>query len=162
MAGRVARIHVKPQTPGERGFPKHAVLRAAVSAVGLDGDFNRHRTERRAGDPSKAVLLMPEEMLRQLALEGWPIAPGDLGENFTTSAIAYDDYALGSRWRIGAHVVLEISERCDPCRNLALLSYVGAERLNAFMRALLDRRGWYARVLAEGDVTVGDDIVRCD
>jgi len=68
----------------------------------------------------------------------------------------YDDFVLGSRWQVGPSVALEVTERCDPCRKLALLPSVGDERVLDFMAALLGRRGRYARVLDPGEVAVGD------
>ena len=60
MRGRVERIGVKPRTAGERGLPKPAVPEAAITGAGVDGDFNRHRMERRAGDPCTNLGLLPD------------------------------------------------------------------------------------------------------
>ena len=85
--------------------------------------------------------------------------PGDLGENITSQGIPYDDFAPGRRFRVGP-AVLEVTKACTPCDNLFLLPYVGSERGPAFLRAALDRRGWYAKVVVEGRVRTGDPIDR--
>lgn len=157
MRGIVYQLNVKPLTPGERGLPKTAVPEALMGAMGLIGDYNRYRTEKRNRDPDQAVLIYPLEMLLQLQSEGWPARPGDLGENITTQGIPYDAFAPGRRYAAGG-VELEISKAATPCKNLYLLAYVGAAKGPAFIKTLVDRRGWYARVVKEGCVRAGQPI----
>jgi MOSC domain-containing protein YiiM len=160
-AGRVYEIHRKPEVGGEHGLPKPSVPEASVTRAGVVGDFNRYRHEEKRDDPGMALLIIPRETLSDLAREGWPVAPGDLGENITTEGIAYDAFAPGRRFRVG-EVVFEVSKPCTPCDNLYLLPYVGSARGPEFLKVMLDRRGWYARVLREGRVRSGDPVVRID
>lgn len=155
--GRVVQVNHKSPVPGERGLPKVPVAQARVTRAGVEGDYNVYRHDVKHDDPAMAVLLIPTETLAELRVEGWPVRPGDLGENLTTEGIAYDAFAPGRRFRAGP-VVLEISKACDPCDNLFLLPYVGEARGPAFLRATLGRRGWYARVLEEGTIRAGDPI----
>lgn len=161
VTGRVFELHRKAEVAGEHGLPKPSVAEAFVSRAGLVGDFNRFRHEEKKDDPAMAVLLVPRETLAQLSREGWPVRPGDLGENFTTEGIAYDAFVAGRRFRAG-EVVLEVSKACTPCDNLFLLPYVGPARGAEFLKVMLDRRGWYARVLREGRVRAGDSIESAD
>lgn len=153
----VVRVNVKPEADHEHGLPKVAVDRAEFTVEGVAGDFNRYRHEEKQDDPAMAVLLVPIETIEQLNREGWPVAPGDLGENVTTAGIPPEALAAGRRLRVGP-VTLEISKPCTPCDNLYLLPYVGADRGPAFLRTMLDRRGWYARVVVGGPVCPGDPI----
>jgi MOSC domain-containing protein YiiM len=155
--GRVYQLNRKPQRAGEHGLPKVPTQEAEVSLGGVEGDFNRYRHEEKHDDPQMALLIMPLEMIEQLNHEGWPIRPGDLGENVTSSGIPYDSFSPGSRFRLG-NVRVEITKACTPCDNLYLLPYVGTERGPEFLRTTLGRRGWYARVLDEGTVHRGDPI----
>lgn len=155
---RVRSLQTKPRVHGERGIPKLAVDEIVVTAAGAAGDYNRYRHESRADDPDHALLILPYETLQALNIEGWPIAPGDLGENVTTEGVPYEDLAIGRRVELG-EVVVEIAEPCVPCSNLRVLPYVGAERVKELVRTLLGRRGWYARVLRGGTVRVGDPVV---
>lgn len=151
MEGRIYQVNIKSRTPGQRGLPKWPVTSAWIRKDGLEGDYNRYRSERLAGDPDQAVLLYPVEMIRRLNEEGWPVNPGDLGENITTEGLADVAFTSGSVYQVGEAVV-EVTKPCDPCRNLSVLPYIGHERKKEFIKALVKRRGWYARVLKEGRV----------
>lgn len=155
--GQVYRIHRKPQTPGQRGLPKVSVEEVAVTTAGLDGDYNVYRHDEKADDPGMAVLVVPLETLHELNREGWPVRPGDLGENVTSVGLAYDAFAPGRRFRVGG-VVLEVTKPCTPCDNLYGLPYIGPSRGPEFLKVMLDRRGWYAKVVEEGRVRRGDPI----
>lgn len=157
VQGRVYRLHVKPETPGERGLPKLPVPAVRLKHSGLEGDFNRYRHEEKHDDEAMAVLIVPREMIEQLNREGWPVLPGDLAENVTSEGIAYGDFEIGTKFEIGRARV-EITKPCTPCTFLYLLPYVGEARGPEFLKAMVDRRGWYARVETEGDVRTGDVI----
>ncbi len=157
MAGIIQQVNLKNRTPGEHGLPKNPVSSAFVGKAGVEGDFNVFRHEERKDDPDQALLIMPIEMIKELNSEGWPIKPGDLGENFTTVGVSYKSFAPGKIYDAGG-VRLQISKACDPCNNLYLLPYVGKTRGHEFLKLMLGRRGWYARVLSEGQVKHGDRI----
>jgi MOSC domain-containing protein YiiM len=154
VAGVVQRINVKSLSPGERGLPKEPVESAFVSRRGVEGDFNVYRHEELGDDPDSALLVIPIETIRELNSEGWPVKPGDLGENFTTSGIPYSSFAVGKVYGVG-DLRFQISRACEPCDNLFLLPYVGRSKGPEFMKAMLGRRGWYARVLKEGRAKSG-------
>jgi MOSC domain-containing protein YiiM len=157
VRGRIHEIHRKPEVPQEHGLPKPAVPEARLTREGVEGDFNRYRHEEKRDDPDMAVLIVPLETLRELNAEGWPVQPGDLGENLTTQGISNDAFVPGRKFRVGETVV-EVSKECTPCTNLYLLPYVGTARGPAFLQAMLGRRGWYARVLQEGRVQARDPV----
>jgi MOSC domain-containing protein YiiM len=155
--GVIVGVHIKPETAGERGLPKHAVDQARLTSAGLQGDFNVYRHVEKHDDPQMAVLLYPREMIQRLNTEGWPVRLGDIGENLATEGIPYDEFELGHRFSVGA-AMIEITKPCDPCDNLGVLPYVGPQRVREFMQTMLHRRGWYARVTQEGLVRRGDAI----
>jgi MOSC domain-containing protein YiiM len=157
----VQRINVKALVQGERGLPKKPVDSAFVSFAGVQGDFNVYRHEEREDDPDSALLIMPIETIKELNSEGWPIKPGDLGENFTTTGIPYGSFAVGKVFTAG-EVRFQISRACDPCDNLFLLPYVGQSRGPKFLKTMLGRRGWYARVLKEGRIRAQDRITNTE
>ena len=151
MRGRVVQLHLKPKEGRARGLPKRAVSQLTITPEGVEGDYNRWRTEKAGGYPDQAVLLLSEEILAQLRTEGWLVEPGDLGENVTLAGLPSDALQVGAIVRLG-DAELEVSKPCDPCTVLYTLPYVGVERGPEFLRTMHGRRGWYARVLRAGTV----------
>ncbi len=150
-------LHRKAETPGERGLPKQPADAIEVVPAGVVGDFNRYRTEKLHGDPDSALLLMTTDNVAELRREGWPIRPGDFGENVAIDGVAYRAFQPATTWRIG-DVVAQVSRPCDPCTFLYLLPYVGETNGPRFLKTTLGRRGWYARVLRPGRIRVGDPV----
>ena len=155
--GTVVQLNRKPEVAGEHGLPKVPIPTARITRAGMEGDFNRYRTEEKHSDPDMAILLLPLEVISALNAEGWPVRPGDLGENLTTSGLSNESFRPARTLRAGT-VRLQVAKPCDPCSNLYLLPYVGPSRGPAFLRTTLGRRGWYCRVVEEGDVRVGDSV----
>ena len=150
MRGRIVQLNLKGKEGHARGLPKRAVDQLTVTPDGVEGDFNRWRTEKANGDPDQAVLLLNEEILADLRAEGWPVQPGELGENLTVADLP-GALQPGVQVQLGG-VVLEVTKPCDPCTVLYTLPYVGVERGPEFIRTMMGRRGWYARVVQGGVV----------
>ncbi|MBT3590539.1 MAG: MOSC domain-containing protein [Candidatus Marinimicrobia bacterium] len=154
---KILQINVKPNVFNEHGLPKIPVDDVFVSNMGVSGDYNNYRTNKKDRNPDMAVLLYPDESIKELNGENWPIKRGDIGENFTISGILHSHFSPGQQFQLG-ECILEISFECDPCHNLAVLPYVGEDKLNEFIKTLMHRRGWYAKVIKEGTVKTGDPI----
>jgi MOSC domain-containing protein YiiM len=135
------------------GVPKHAVLEAEVTRLGLAGDVQKHTQLH--GGPDRAVCLFSLEVIDRLRAEGHPIAPGSTGENITIRGLDWAQLDIGSRLALGASVVVEITGLTVPCKQIA-----GSFADRQFRRLLLrgDAR-LYARVLAEGTLRPGDRVV---
>lgn len=157
MEGQIAQLNVKPRIPGEHGLPKHPVPTLRVGPEGAEGDYNNYRSRKLPGDRDQALLLVTEDLLETLRQEGWPVAPGDLGENLTLAGIPEKELAPGVGFRIGA-VAIEITKPCDPCTELYTLPYVGDLRGAEFLETTVGRRGWYGRVVSGGVLSVGDPV----
>jgi MOSC domain-containing protein YiiM len=153
MTAAILRLSIKPETPGEFGLPKCAVATLAVTPLGAEGDFNRYRATTLKGDPEQALMLLTQEVLDQLRDEGWPVEAGDLGENLTLGGVQEKSLMPGTRLELG-DVRVEITKPCVPCTELHSLAYVGKERGAAFVKTMVDRRGWYAKVLCGGVLTL--------
>jgi MOSC domain-containing protein YiiM len=141
------------KTPPEHGLPKTEVAKAKILKEGLEGDFNRFRHERKNDDPDRAVLIITEDLLVKFGKAGYPVKPGDLGENILLSGITYNELASGMRLWIN-DVVLEITKQCTPCRNIFALSYATVD----FIKLLKGQRGIFARVIREGTVEKGNKV----
>jgi len=157
MAPHVQQINVKPDIQGEVGLPKLPINIANVTFSGIDGDYNRFRKKKKDNDPDMAIMIISTDILFELNQEGWPVQPGDLGENVTLSGMDYGSIEPGQQYKIG-DVTLEISFICDPCSNLYALPYVGEDRGPEFIKTLMNRCGWYARVLTPGTMKPGDGV----
>jgi MOSC domain-containing protein YiiM len=158
MTAVVSRLAIKPKVAGEPGLPKPAVPSLRLSAAGAEGDYNHYRATELHGDSDQAVLLVTEDLLARLQAEGWPVNPGDLGENLTLRGVPESALAVGVRLTIGP-VSVEVTRPCDPCTNLYALPYVGQDRGPAFLKATVGRRGWYGRVVAEGEIRPGTAVI---
>lgn len=157
MSGKILRLSVKPETPGEYGLPKRAVASLTITTRGAEGDYNLYRTKTLGGDPDQAILVLTQEVLDQLRVEGWPVEAGDIGENLTLGGIPEASLVPRARLEIG-EVRLEITIPCEPCTELHTLPYVGKERGAEFVKTMVDRRGWYARVLTGGVVRMDSPV----
>ncbi len=158
MIAHLIQLSRKPQVPGEYGLPKTAVAELRISPAGAEGDYNNYRTRTLHDDPDQAIMLITEEVLAQLRTEGWPVEPGHFGENLTLGGVREADLGPGCSIRLGA-VTLEISKPCDPCTELSVLPYVGTQRQAEFIRTTKGRRGWYARVLTGGTITLQSPVI---
>ena len=81
---------------------------------------------------------------------------GQFGENFTVEGLADDEVCIGDRYRIGG-ALFEVTQPRVTCYR------VGIRMDEPRMPALLiehHRPGFYFRVLEEGDVGAGDEIVK--
>jgi MOSC domain-containing protein YiiM len=81
---------------------------------------------------------------------------GEFGENFTVEGLADDEVYIGDRYRIG-EAEFEVTQPRVTCYR------VGIRLREPRMPALLvahHRPGFYLRVIVEGEVRAGDEIVR--
>ena len=95
MKPSIFQISIKPETPDEVGLPKIPVNQVQIDKAGLVGDYNRYRQKKKNNAPNMAVLIISTDVLGELNKEGWPVKPGDLGENLTIANIDYGTICLG-------------------------------------------------------------------
>jgi ferredoxin-NADP reductase/MOSC domain-containing protein YiiM len=81
---------------------------------------------------------------------------GQFGENFTVAGLADDQVCIGDRYRIGA-AVFEVTQPRVTCYRVGIR--MGDPRIPALLVSH-HRPGFYLRVLREGAVRAGDDIVK--
>jgi MOSC domain-containing protein YiiM/GNAT superfamily N-acetyltransferase len=150
MEGRVLQVNVSPG-----GVPKEPVERAWVSALGVEGDRQRHDTVH--GGPHRAVALLGIEAIERVQADGHPIEPGSVGENLTTTGIELAGLPVGTRLAIGDQLVLELSSPANPCNLIAGSFRNGKSGRISILTHPADSR-MYARTLVEGEVRPGDAI----
>jgi MOSC domain-containing protein YiiM len=139
-----------------------------LPGLGIEGDAHLGRTvqhlSRVRRDPAqpnlRQVHLVHAELFEELRDRGYDLGPGAIGENVTTRGVPLLDLPTGTRLRLGAGAVVELTGLRNPCVQLDRYQ-------EGLMGAVLDRdqhgelvrkSGVMAVVLAGGEVRAGDPI----
>ncbi len=130
--------------------------RCRVGRLNLDGDGQGDLGGH--GGEQRAVFVYQIESYRhwQEQLKRADLVHGQFGENFTIEGLPDDTVCIGDRYRIGS-ALFEVTQPRVTCYR------VGIRMNEPRMPALLTssgRPGFYFRVLQEGEVGAGDEIVK--
>lgn len=139
-----------------------------LAGQGVEGDAHcaptvKHRA-RVARDPSqpnlRQVHLIHAELFDELARDGFDIAPGDIGENVTTTGIDLLALPAGARLRLGPDGVVEVTGLRNPCYQLNdfRTGLMPATLAKTEEGELIRKAGVMAIVVADGEVRAGDPI----
>jgi hypothetical protein len=154
--------------------PRHTFSKADAPLIhllagrGVEGDAHcgrtvqhRSRVARDATQPNlRQVHLIHGELHDELRAQGFDVAPGVMGENVTTRDVDLLALPAGSRLRLGAEAVVELTGLRNPCVQLDRVQ-------EGLMAAVLDRddegelirkAGVMAIIAASGVVRPGDPI----
>ncbi|UVI27640.1 MOSC domain-containing protein [Paenibacillus spongiae] len=128
--------------------------RLHLGKLGLTGDGQGDLVHH--GGEDKAVCVYSEQHFPYWERE-WGQAPeaGAFGENFTVSAMTEEQLSIGDVLRIGGAVV-QVSQPRQPCFKLAMKH--GRPDLALKVQSS-GYTGYYFRVLQEGDVGCGDELI---
>ena len=161
-----------------------------IRPQGVEGDYNHYRTIALSSTADRAVSILTTDIFEQLKNVGYDkIQIGDLGENIYVDGVDYKFFELGKRYKFSKRdtddssssnkkiqddddgVIVEITERIEPCRNLCKLPFINDEALPPTDRfenckkflLWLDQkdglRGWYAKIIGDGgQVQIGDQV----
>jgi ferredoxin-NADP reductase/MOSC domain-containing protein YiiM len=127
-----------------------------VRRLNIDGDGQGDRAGH--GGEQRAVFVYQLDSYRhwERELGRSDLVHGQFGENFTVDGLGDHEVCIGDRYRIGT-AVFEVTQPRVTCYR------VGIRMNDPRIPALLvshRRPGFYFRVLEEGDVEAGDDIVK--
>jgi MOSC domain-containing protein YiiM len=140
-----------------------------VAGLGVEGDAHmgekvQHQSHIRKQGPNapnlRQVHLIHEELFDELRAAGFDVQPGILGENVTTHGVDLLALPAGTRLKLGAEAVVEVTGLRNPCRQIeafqpGLLSAVlGRDPQGNLIR----KTGVMAVVVAGGDVKAGDAV----
>jgi MOSC domain-containing protein YiiM len=154
---------------GAHRFSKRVCERVTlIEGLGVAGDAHagvtvKHRS-RVARDPQAANLrqvhLLHAELFDELAVKGFAVGAGDIGENVLVRGVALLDLPEGAVLRLGEHAAVRVTGLRNPCSQLDRFA-------SGLMAAVLDRdaagglvrkAGVMAVVAAGGEVCAGDAV----
>jgi len=101
-----------------------------------------------AGSP-RQVSLLAEESIKKIIARGLDIGFGDFAENIVTEGIDLRSLALGTKIKIGASAILEITQIGKVCLARCAIFKKSGD-------CIMPKEGLFARVLEGGVVKVGD------
>ncbi len=104
-----------------------------------------------AGKWHRQVSLLSQKSIEKIRDKGLPVEYGDFAENLSIEGIDLHLLPVGTRLTIGGEAVVRITQIGKECH----------ERCNIFYQVgdcVMPREGVFAEVLAEGNVSVGDDV----
>lgn len=137
-----------------------------LAGLGVDGDAHlgktvKHRS-RVARDPSepnlRQVHLIYAELHDELRAAGFVIAPGEMGENITTSGVDLLGLPSGTRLHLGDAAIIEVTGLRNPCRQLdGLRPGLMAATLDRDAEGNLIRKAGVMAVVIEGGVVRAGD-----
>jgi MOSC domain-containing protein YiiM len=163
--GRVLAVHL---SAGHVFSKSSAPFIEVVEGLGVRGDAHfgatvQHRS-RVARDPTqpnlRQVHLLQQELLREVGRIGLEVRPGDMGENVTTCGIDLLALATGTRLKLGAVVVLEVTGLRNPCAQIEAFrpGLLQAVLERAEDGALIRKAGVMCVVIVGGVVKADDAI----
>src|SRR5262249_39592981 len=130
--------------------------RCRVRRLNLDGDGQGDLTGH--GGEARAVYVYQIESYRHWKdqLKSGDVDYGHFGENFTVDGLPDDAVCIGDRYRIGS-ALFEVTQPRVTCYRLGIRT--NEPRMPALLTSS-GRPGFYMRVLHEGEVGAGDEIVK--
>jgi len=109
---------------------------------GLVGDAH-------GGDWHRQVSLLAIESIDKMRAAGLDVGPGDFAENLTTQGIELYSLPVGTRFRIGASVLLEMTQIGKECHDRCAIYHQAGD-------CVMPKEGVFAIVLEGGPVKTGD------
>lgn len=130
----------KSEKKGEKKVNQDsAVLR---ENYGMEGDVHADGTHRQ-------LSLLAVESIRSMRALGCDVRPGDFAENITTEGVILHTLPVGTRFRIGHDIELELTQIGKECHSgCAIAKQVGS--------CVMPKEGIFCRILKGGVVKPGD------
>jgi MOSC domain-containing protein YiiM len=144
LTNRIGRLHAV-SVSDRKGVTKHNVAQAVLKVDhGLEGDAH-------AEGGCRQVSLLSLESIDKMVALGAAVSSGDFAENLTVDGLSVMHLPVGTRLKVGAEALLEITQIGKTChKGCAIREQVGD--------CVMPREGVFARVLAGGTVKPGDVI----
>lgn len=130
----------------KKGVIKHPIEKGFFKFNhGLEGDAH-------AGNWHRQVSFLGEESIDKMRATGATgLCSGKFAENLTTEGIILYELPVGTKLKVG-EVVFEVTQIGKEC-------HLGCEIRNLVGDCVMPREGIFAKVITEGYIKAGDDIV---
>jgi MOSC domain-containing protein YiiM len=129
----------------KKGTRKTLVERArVVENHGLEGDAH-------AGPWHRQISFLASESIRAAREKGLTVDFGDFAENVATQGVDWKNMAVGTRVKLGATVVVEVSQIGKTCHKPCAIYYQAGD-------CIMPREGVFARVIRGGEIACGDSV----
>jgi len=131
------------KTKGTRKEPvEQAVL---LTEHGIQGDAH-------AGAWHRQVSFLATESIEKAKAAGLSVGYGDFAENIATEGIDWVSTPVGTRFRLGESVLVEITQIGKECLKKCAIYYQAGD-------CIMPREGVFERVIEGGIIRCGDGIV---
>ncbi len=111
---------------------------------GLVGDAH-------GGDWHRQVSLLAIESIDKMRAAGLNVGPGDFAENLTTRGVNLYSLPIGTRFRVGATALLEMTQIGKECHDRCAIYHQAGD-------CVMPKEGVFAVVLEGGHVKNGDSL----
>jgi MOSC domain-containing protein YiiM len=141
IMGKILSVNISDK----KGEKKHNVGAArALVNQGLENDAH-------IGMAIRQISLLAAESVEKIRQKGLNVQYGDFAENLTTQGIELYTLPIGTKFKIGNNILLEVTQIGKTClKPCAIYHAVGD--------CVMPKEGIFVRVLSEGVITVGDEI----
>jgi MOSC domain-containing protein len=156
------------RSPGHTMAKPNQASITLIEGIGIDGDAHsgatvkhRSRVQRDATKPNlRQVHLIHAELHDELTDTGFPVEPGQMGENVTTRGLDLLALPTGTRLRLGDDAVVEVTGLRNPCVQLdGIHDGLRAAVLDRDAEGRLVRKsGIMSIVVTGGEIRTGDPI----
>jgi TatD DNase family protein len=118
-----------------------------VADHGIKGDAKAGRNRNRQ------LNILSLEWLENLKTKGYRTEPGEFGEQIIIQNLEVAQLTPGDQMQIGKSAVIEITKARTGCERLEAAQGLSNEAFGGFV-------GMMAKIVAGGDIRVGDEVIR--
>jgi MOSC domain-containing protein YiiM len=126
-------------------------VKKPITEGSIQEDFGLSNDAHAEAGIKRQVSLMTIESINRMRKEGYDVVPGSFAENLTTEGIDLLSMPIGTRFAVGDHILLEITQIGKECHTgCAIFKQVG--------KCIMPKEGVFTKVLRGGVVKAGDEI----
>ena len=130
----------------KKGEKKHNIgAGRALIQQGLENDAH-------VGMAIRQISLLASESIEKIRQKGLNVHYGDFAENLTTEGIELFTLPLGTKLKVGKDVLLEVTQIGKTCLTPCAIYHAVGD-------CVMPKEGIFVRVLSEGMISAGDEII---